>query len=118
MAAREDAAGLPRKRFEQLKLGRRELDDLSGALHAHAVDLEPQIARRDDLARNASPNSLVLIDEPEISLHVAWQKAFLDDMARIATLANLRFIIATHSPQVIGEWWDRSVELYTVRRNA
>ena len=65
-----------------------------------------------DLLMKAKERTLVLIDEPEISLHVAWQKAFLDDLVRIAELGNLRFIVATHSPQIIGDWWDRTAQLY------
>lgn len=57
------------------------------------------------------PDSLVLIDEPEISLHVAWQKPFLNDMARIAQLSKVNFLIATHSPQIISNRWDLTVEL-------
>lgn len=56
-------------------------------------------------------NTLVLIDEPEISLHVTWQKSFLDDVLRVAKLSEFRFIVATHSPQIIGKWWSRTVEL-------
>lgn len=67
-----------------------------------------------DLLMNVKKNSLVLIDEPEISLHVAWQQAFLDDLDRVASLTSLRFIIATHSPQIIGNRWDNAVELYSV----
>ncbi|MFE6744659.1 AAA family ATPase [Kitasatospora purpeofusca] len=64
-----------------------------------------------DLLFNVEPNSLVLIDEPEISLHVAWQQEFLNDIARIAETASLRFVVATHSPQVIHKWWKRTVAL-------
>lgn len=55
---------------------------------------------------DAEPHALVLIDEPEISLHVAWQKAFLDDLRRFSEISNVRFIIATHSPQIINNSWD------------
>jgi predicted ATP-binding protein involved in virulence len=55
---------------------------------------------------------LVLIDEPEISLHVGWQKEFLADIIRIANVSSLRFIIATHSPQIINKWWPRAVALH------
>ncbi len=65
-----------------------------------------------DLLFNVQPNSLVLVDEPEISLHITWQQQFLNDMQRIASLADLRFIVATHSPQIIHTWWDRAVSLY------
>jgi energy-coupling factor transporter ATP-binding protein EcfA2 len=55
--------------------------------------------------------SLVLIDEPEISLHVVWQQRFLEDLIKISELASAQFVIATHSPQIVGKWWDRTVEL-------
>ena len=57
------------------------------------------------------PDSLVLIDEPEISLHVAWQEQFIKDLARIAELSKVDFLIATHSPQIISNRWDLTVEL-------
>lgn len=64
-----------------------------------------------DLLFNVPQGALVLIDEPEISLHVAWQKSFVADIDRIAELASLRFVIATHSPQIINKAWDRTSEL-------
>lgn len=60
---------------------------------------------------DAKPGSMVLIDEPEISLHVSWQKAFLGDLSRISRVSNLRFIIATHSPQIINNSWNLAVAL-------
>lgn len=64
-----------------------------------------------ELLFKAKQNSLVLIDEPEISLHVVWQKAFLTDIEDIIKLQKLDVIIATHSPQIINERWDLTVEL-------
>jgi ABC-type transport system involved in cytochrome c biogenesis ATPase subunit len=46
--------------------------------------------------------TLVLIDEPELSLHVLWQDTFIDDLTRMSTVRDLRFILATHSPTLIG----------------
>lgn len=66
-----------------------------------------------DLLFNVEPETTVLIDEPEISLHVSWQQRFLDDIVEISRLASLRFIIATHSPQVIHKWWERAVALHS-----
>ncbi len=57
------------------------------------------------------PNSLVLIDEPEISLHIAWQDEFLNDLTKIAELVKCKFLIATHSPQLVGDFWDYAIEL-------
>lgn len=55
--------------------------------------------------------SLVLIDEPEISLNVAWQQKFLNDLLRIRELSDLGFLIATHSPQIIHDRWDLAQRL-------
>ena len=57
------------------------------------------------------PNSLILIDEPEISLHVAWQQEFLKDLQEITRLVGFDVLIATHSPQIISDRWDLTVEL-------
>lgn len=47
-------------------------------------------------------DELILIDEPEISLHISWQKRFIDDLSRINKLSNFDVIIATHSPSIIN----------------
>jgi ABC-type molybdenum transport system ATPase subunit/photorepair protein PhrA len=57
------------------------------------------------------PNSLILIDEPEISLDVVWQEQFLQDLQRITDLASFDVLIATHSPQIVYDRWDLTVEL-------
>jgi hypothetical protein len=59
----------------------------------------------------AEENSLILIDEPEISLHVAWQEQFLPGLQAITALSNFDALVATHSPQVIGDRWDLTIEL-------
>jgi predicted ATP-binding protein involved in virulence len=57
------------------------------------------------------PDSLILIDEPEMSLHVAWQRKFLEEISEIVKLAKLDIILATHSPQIINDRWDLTVKL-------
>ena len=52
-----------------------------------------------------------MIDEPEISLHVAWQQEFLHDLEKITDLAKFDVLIATHSPQIIHDRWDLTQEL-------
>jgi predicted ATP-binding protein involved in virulence len=64
-----------------------------------------------ELIFKATENSLVLIDEPEISLHVVWQKEFLNDIKEIIKLQNIDIVIATHSPQIINDRWDLTVNL-------
>lgn len=50
------------------------------------------------LASVVKENSLVLIDEPEISLHPNWQMQYIDLLNKIfKPLSSCHFIIATHS---------------------
>lgn len=64
-----------------------------------------------ELLFKVKPNSLVLIDEPELSLHVGWQSQFLEDLKEITELADLDVLMATHSPDIIQDRWDLTVEL-------
>ncbi len=64
-----------------------------------------------ELLFKVQPDTLVLIDEPEISLHIAWQQEFLSDLARITSLSDFDVIIATHSPDIVSDRWDLTVEL-------
>jgi ABC-type transport system involved in cytochrome c biogenesis ATPase subunit len=64
-----------------------------------------------DLLFRVRPNTLVLIDEPELSLHVAWQKRFLPDLLEIVTTAQFDALIATHSPFVVGDRSDLMIGL-------
>lgn len=65
---------------------------------------------------HANPGSVVILDEPEISLHVSWQQVLGDYFRDICRVRNIQIIVATHSPQVIHDKWDLAVEL--VQRNA
>ena len=58
-----------------------------------------------ELIFNAKPNTLILIDEPEISLHVTWQKEFINDLLRIIEIQNIQVLTATHSPSIINGKW-------------
>lgn len=56
-------------------------------------------------------NSLILIDEPEVSLHISWQNSFIKDLKEITKLNELDVVIATHSPDIIANNWNLKVEL-------
>lgn len=56
-------------------------------------------------------NSLIMIDEPELSLHVDWQEYFLKDIQRIVELRNFDVLISTHSPTLIDDKWEWMVGL-------
>ena len=42
---------------------------------------------------------VLLIDEPELSLHVEWQTAFIDSLRKLNS--NIQIIIATHNPLLV-----------------
>lgn len=44
-----------------------------------------------------------LFDEPEISLHVKWQRNLIKDLSELAP--DNQFIIATHSPSLVQKGW-------------
>lgn len=67
-----------------------------------------------ELIFNVKPDILVLIDEPEISLHITWQKEFLNDLIKIIKIQNIQVLIATHSPSIINDRWDLVYNLETV----
>lgn len=55
--------------------------------------------------------SVLLIDEPELSLHVAWQLQFIKDIKEIAKTRDVQIVIATHSPEIVSESLDCCVDL-------
>lgn len=64
-----------------------------------------------DLLFRVRPNTVVLVDEPELSLHVAWQKKFLPDLIDIVKLSGFDAVVATHSPFIVGDRDDLMVGL-------
>jgi predicted ATP-binding protein involved in virulence len=59
-----------------------------------------------ELIFNTKENTVLLIDEPEISLHITWQKEFVKDLIKIIKLQKIQVIIATHAPSIINDRWD------------
>ncbi len=50
----------------------------------------------------ATPDSLVLIDEPEISFDMNWQSKLADDLIEMARMRQLQLLVATHSPLLLA----------------
>ena len=53
--------------------------------------------------------SIFIVDEPELSLHLNWQRKFVDSI--ISINENVQLIFATHSPEMIGRYRNRAVKL-------
>lgn len=72
-----------------------------------------QIVMLYHLLFEVAPDSIVLLDEPELSLHLSWQREFMSDLIQIAKLNRFDAIVATHSPQIVGSYRHLMVELKT-----
>ena len=53
--------------------------------------------------------SIFIVDEPELSLHLSWQRKFID--AIMAINKNVQLIFATHAPEIIGKHRDKAIKL-------
>ena len=53
--------------------------------------------------------SLFIVDEPELSLHLQWQLQFVDTIQGLNP--DIQLIFATHSPEIIGRHRDKAVKL-------
>lgn len=67
-----------------------------------------------ELLFNAPEGSLVLVDEPETSQHLAWQMEYCSNMEKISNARHLQCLIATHLPQMFDNDFSRTVDLYTL----
>lgn len=50
----------------------------------------------------AGEGTLVILDEPEISLHVLWQDTLIENLAGMGRASRLQFLLATHSPVLLA----------------
>ena len=48
-----------------------------------------------------SKNSIFIVDEPELSLHLAWQEKFVEALQKACP--EMQFILATHAPAIVNE---------------
>ncbi len=64
----------------------------------------------------AGPGKVLLVDEPEISLHVRWQQLLPGCFSLIAKTMKTRFVIATHSPTLIANAQDDISECFLAKK--
>lgn len=55
----------------------------------------------------AAYDGLVLIDEPELSLHVGWQRIILDELLKQAE--GRQIVVCTHAPEITANHRDRTI---------
>jgi predicted ATPase len=93
------------RRLDLLKLKSCELTSLNGGKFdvADASSGQQQmLCSVIGLATALKNESLVLVDEPELSLHPRWQRAYLDNLrAALMPFEGCHVVIATHSPLIV-----------------
>ena len=62
-------------------------------------------------------DSVILIDEPELSLHPRWQSQVLKLYENFAKENNCQIIIATHSPHIIGSAKNEYIRILRMNKN-
>ena len=63
---------------------------------------------------------VVLIDEPELSLHPLWQEKYLKFLREVfftGTEVSIQFIIATHSPLLLKGALDKDVSVHILKKD-
>ncbi len=54
-------------------------------------------------------NTIIFIDEPEISLHIDWQRIFVPTLEKLGT--TNQYFLATHSPFIYANYPDKELNL-------
>ncbi len=53
--------------------------------------------------------TVYIADEPELSLHVTWQEKLLKSVVMLG--GQMQIIVATHSPDIVGNFQDKVIDL-------
>ena len=91
----------PRLQIKHDDRTRSEFDTLSSG--------ERQVAGLIYSASRMAQGNVVLVDEPELSLHIDWQRAIIKAM--VEQLPSKQLIVCTHSPVIGAEYGDEMKEL-------
>jgi energy-coupling factor transporter ATP-binding protein EcfA2 len=60
------------------------------------------------------PNTLVFVDEPELSLNVSWQRGLVQALLRCVSRSSTQFVMATHSLELLGRHRANVVKLSSI----
>lgn len=63
----------------------------------------------------AQPRSLILLDEPEISLHPGAQQNLMGFIREQAKVRRHQFVLSTHSPEIIRDLPDDAIKVFQAR---
>lgn len=108
------------RRLDALRLERCSFSPTDGA---KSIDLaeassgqQQMLCSMFGLLSELRDNSIVLIDEPELSLHPTWQMGFLDRLSSVLEQFNgCHVILATHSPLIAQSALINGIEVLRMR---
>ncbi|MFB5346729.1 AAA family ATPase [Enterococcus faecalis] len=83
-----------------------QIDEKEIPIHKLSSGEKNELIMFYELLFKSNNETLVLIDEPEISLHISWQTLFIEDLKSIHKITGTNVLIATHSPDIIGSNWE------------
>lgn len=67
---------------------------------------------------HAENNSLVVIDEPEVSLHPNWQIDYIDILKKLfESYEGINIVISTHSPFLVSSLKNEESRISSIKRN-
>ena len=99
-----ESASTPRLRIRHSDGTLSQLDTLSSG--------ERQVAGLIYSASHLAEGNVILVDEPELSLHIDWQQTIIDAMVR--QLPSKQLIVCTHSPVIGSEYMNQMIQLEPV----
>lgn len=86
-----------------------DLDDLSSGERQYLILVYKMLFE-------SSEHTLVLIDEPENSMHMSWILEFPKVIKELCNWSDLQFIICTHNSNIFEQRWDMSQDLFEKSR--
>jgi predicted ATPase len=60
-------------------------------------------------------NTLFIVDEPELSLNVKWQRQLVKNLFGFTKGTNIQFVLATHSIELLSSYKEAVVRLVPIR---
>ncbi len=84
---------------------------------AHAGSGEYAVVRLVDAISRARPKSLILLDEPEVSLHPAAQQRLMEFVKRQVLVSGHQVVISTHSPTLAATLPEQAIKVFGFEPN-
>jgi predicted ATPase len=104
-------------RMSGLRVGREiSFGDAASAINSDALSAGEKQMLSFISYNGFTKDSVVLIDEPELSLHVDWQRQLFPML--LSQQTSNQFIVATHSPFIYSKYPDKEIRLDADRGDA